>query len=73
VRHLERELSSLIRKAVKDLALHNKQSITVEANTVADYLGVAKLRSPGRLEDSDLRSRTADRRSSPLRSLSIAR
>jgi ATP-dependent Lon protease len=45
VRNLERELSSLIRKAVKELTLHNKQSITVEANTVADYLGVPKLRS----------------------------
>jgi ATP-dependent Lon protease len=40
VRNLERELSSLIRKAVKELALHNTQSIRVEANTVADYLGV---------------------------------
>src|SRR6184192_2249037 len=37
VRNLERELSTLIRKAVKELTLHNKQSITVEANTVADY------------------------------------
>ena len=75
VRNLERELSSLIRKAVKELTLHNRQSITVEANTVADYLGVPKLRSPGTLEDGDLRSRAADRRShrSPLRSLSIAR
>jgi ATP-dependent Lon protease len=63
LRNLERELSSLIRKAVKELTLHNKQSITVEANTVADYLGVPKLRSPGTLEDGDLRSRAADRRS----------
>jgi ATP-dependent Lon protease len=73
VRHLERELSSLIRKAVKDLTLHNKQPITVEANTVADYLGVPKLHSLGRLEDRDLRIRTADRRSATRRSLSIAR
>jgi ATP-dependent Lon protease len=73
VRNLERELSSLIRKAVKELTLHNKQSITVEANTAADYLGVPKLRSLGTLEDGDLRSRAADRRFSPLRSLSIAR
>src|SRR6266511_3366886 len=75
VRNLERELSSLIRKAVKELTLHNRQSITVEANTVADYLGVPKFRSLGTLEDGDLRSRAADRRShrSPLRSLSIAR
>lgn len=73
VRNLERELSSLIRKAVKELILHNKQSITVEANTVADYLGVPKLRSLGAPEDGDLRSRSADRTLSPLRSLSIAR
>ena len=63
VRNLERELSSLIRKAVKELTLHNKQSITVEANTVADYLGVPKPRSRGTLEDGDLRGRAADRRS----------
>jgi ATP-dependent Lon protease len=63
VRNLERELSSLIRKAVKELTLHNKQSITVEANTVADYLDVPKPRSLGILEDGDLRSRAADRRS----------
>jgi ATP-dependent Lon protease len=73
VRNLERELSSLIRKAVKELIIHNKQSITVEAKTVADYLGVPKLRSLGTLEDGDLRSRAADRTLSPLRSLSIAR
>jgi len=59
VRNLERELSSLIRKAVKELAPHKKQSITVEANTVAGYLGVPKFRSPGTPEDSDLRSRAA--------------
>jgi ATP-dependent Lon protease len=63
VRDLERELSSLIRKAVKELTLQNKQSITVEANTVADYLGVPKFRSVGTREDGDLRSRAADRRS----------
>jgi ATP-dependent Lon protease len=56
VRNLERELSSLIRKAVKELTLHNRQSITVEANAVADYLGVPNFRSLGSLEDGDLRS-----------------
>jgi ATP-dependent Lon protease len=55
VRNLEHELSSLIRKAVKELILHEKRSITVEANTVADYLGVPKFRSLGTLEDGDLR------------------
>jgi len=73
VRNLERELSNLIRKAVKELILHNKQSITVEANTVADYLGVPKLRSLGAPEDGDLRNRAADRTLSPLRSSLFAR
>src|SRR5712672_512751 len=54
VRNLERELSSLVRKAVKELTLHNKRSITVEANTVADYLGVPKFRSLGTPEDGHL-------------------
>jgi ATP-dependent Lon protease len=56
VRNLERELSCLIRKAVRELPLHNKQSITVEANAVANYLGVPKFRSLGTLEDGDPRS-----------------
>src|SRR6266508_4057855 len=75
VRNLEREVATLARKSVKELTLHNRQPITVEANTVADYLGVPKFRSLGTLEEGDLRSRAADRRShrSPLRSLSIAR
>jgi ATP-dependent Lon protease len=71
VRNLERELSSLIRKAVKELTLHNRQSITVEANAVADYLGVPKFRSLGSLEHGDLRS--CGSTLSPLRSLLIAR
>jgi ATP-dependent Lon protease len=66
VRNLERALSSLIRKAVKELTLHNKQSIRVEANTLADYLGVPKRRSPGTLEAGDARIRAADRRSRVL-------
>jgi ATP-dependent Lon protease len=63
VRDLERELSSPIRKAVKELTLQNKQSITVEANTVADDLGVRKFLSLGIQEDGDVRGRAADRRS----------
>jgi ATP-dependent Lon protease len=65
VRNLERELSSLIRKAMKELILHDKQSITVEVNMVADYLGAPKFRSLGTPEDGNLRSRAADRRSHP--------
>jgi ATP-dependent Lon protease len=52
VRNLERELSNLIRKAVKELTLSKKKSITVEAKTVADYLGVPKYRY-GEVEDED--------------------
>ncbi len=52
VRNLERELSNLIRKAVKELTLSKKKSITVEAKTVPDYLGVPKYRY-GEVEDED--------------------
>src|SRR5216684_3073304 len=52
VRNLERELSTLIRKAVKELILSKAKSITVEAKTVADYLGVPKFRY-GEVEDQD--------------------
>jgi ATP-dependent Lon protease len=52
VRNLERELSTLIRKAVKELTLTKKKSITVDANTVSDYLGVPKFRY-GEVEDED--------------------
>jgi ATP-dependent Lon protease len=53
VRNLERELSTLIRKAVKELTLKKKQSIKVDAKAVADYLGVPKYRF-GEIEESDL-------------------
>src|SRR5947199_2235030 len=52
VRNLERELSTLIRKAVKELILSKTKSITVEAKTVADYLGVPKFRY-GEVEEED--------------------
>src|SRR5512132_223331 len=50
--NLERELSNLIRKAVKELTLSKKKSITVEADNLADYLGVPKYRY-GEVEDED--------------------
>src|SRR5215471_969790 len=52
VRNLERELSTCIRKAVKELTLSKTKSIRVEAKTVADYLGVPKFRY-GEVEDQD--------------------
>ncbi len=52
VRNLERELSTLIRKAVKELTLSQKKSIVVDAKGVGDFLGVPKYRY-GELEDVD--------------------
>ena len=52
VRNLERELSTLIRKAVKELIMSKTKSARVEANNLADYLGVPKYRY-GELEDKD--------------------
>ena len=53
VRNLERELSTLIRKAVKELIMSQKKSAKVEANNLTDYLGVPKYRY-GEVEDKDL-------------------
>jgi ATP-dependent Lon protease len=53
VRNLERELSTLIRKAVKELMTSKKKSIAVTAATVGDYLGVPKHRY-GEVEAEDL-------------------
>jgi ATP-dependent Lon protease len=54
VRNLERELSTLIRKAVKELMLTpKKKSIKVTAKNLADYLGVPKFRY-GEVEAEDL-------------------
>jgi ATP-dependent Lon protease len=52
VRNLERELSTLIRKAVKELTLSKKQSVEVTEKTLPDYLGVPKFRY-GEVEDVD--------------------
>ena len=52
VRNLERELSTLIRKAVKELIMSQKKLVKVEANNLTDYLGVPKYRY-GEVEDKD--------------------
>jgi len=52
VRNLERELSTLIRKAVKELIISKKQSVEVTDKVLADYLGVPKYRY-GEVEDVD--------------------
>src|ERR1700704_4487807 len=53
VRSLERELSSLIRKAVKELMTSKKKAIAVTAANLGDYLGVPKFRY-GEIEAEDL-------------------
>ncbi|MEX0752004.1 MAG: endopeptidase La, partial [Xanthobacteraceae bacterium] len=53
VRNLERELSTLIRKAVKELTISKKKSVKVTEKTVGDYLGVPKFRY-GEVEENDL-------------------
>src|SRR5690349_5748358 len=52
VRNLERELSTLIRKAVKELMTSKKKAIKVTAANLADYLGVPKYRY-GEVEEKD--------------------
>ncbi len=52
VRNLERELSTLIRKAVKELTISKKESIQVNDQVLPDYLGVPKYRY-GEVEDED--------------------
>src|SRR5262249_49473604 len=48
----ERELSTLIRKAVKELILSKKQLVEVSAGNLANYLGVPKYRY-GEVEEQD--------------------
>jgi ATP-dependent Lon protease len=53
VRNLERELSTLIRKAVKELMISKKaKSVRATAQNLADYLGVPKYRY-GEIETED--------------------
>src|ERR1700690_3234956 len=52
VRNLERELSTLIRKAVKELTITKKESVAVIDKNLPDYLSVPKYRY-GEVEDVD--------------------
>jgi len=52
VRNLERELSTLIRKAVKELIISKKKTARVTAENLAEYLGVPKFRY-GEIEEND--------------------
>jgi ATP-dependent Lon protease len=53
VRNLERELSTLIRKAVKELTIEKTKSIAVDSKKLGEYLGVPKYRY-GEVEADDL-------------------
>src|SRR5438477_11263248 len=52
VRNLERELSSLARKAVKELMISKKKSVKITDKTLEEYLGVPKYRY-GEIEADD--------------------
>jgi ATP-dependent Lon protease len=52
VRNLERELSNLIRKAVKEILISKAKSVTVTPENLSDFLGVPKFRY-GEVEDAD--------------------
>src|SRR6202011_598996 len=49
---LERELSTLIRKAVKELIISKKKATRVTVETLAEYLGVPRFRY-GEIEEND--------------------
>jgi len=52
VRSLEREIAKLARKAVKEILMGKKQTVTVTAENLEDYLGVPKYRyGEAELED----------------------
>ncbi len=52
VRNLEREISNLSRKAVKEILTNKKKKISVTAKNVSDFLGVPKYRF-GEIEADD--------------------
>ena len=53
VRGLERELNSLGRKAVKEIAIKQSDSLNVTSDNISDYLGIKKFRY-GKKENDDL-------------------
>ena len=53
VRGLEKEINSLARKAVKDIALNKSDSVNVTSENISDYLGVKKYRY-GKTENDNL-------------------
>jgi ATP-dependent Lon protease len=53
VRGLEREINTLARKAVKDIALNKSDSVNVTSENISDFLGVKKYRY-GKTENDNL-------------------
>ena len=53
VRSLERELSKIARKSVKEIVSNKSKKITLDQNNISDYLGVKKFKY-GEIEESDL-------------------
>jgi len=53
VRHLDREIAKISRKAVRDVILNNIQSLVITNDNLAKYLGVAKY-TTGEIEKRDL-------------------
>src|SRR4051794_2562621 len=53
VRNLERELSNLIRKAVKEILISKSETVRVTVDNLSDYLGVPKFRY-GEVEEKDM-------------------
>ena len=53
VRNLERELSNLIRKAIRELTTSNKKSISITPTNLEKFAGIQKFRK-NELEDKDL-------------------
>ena len=52
VRSLEREISKLTRKAIKDIVTKKEDKIEIKENNVDQYLGVKKFKY-GEIEDTD--------------------
>ncbi|HWM81710.1 MAG TPA: endopeptidase La, partial [Pseudolabrys sp.] len=53
VRNLEREISTLVRKAVKEIMVSKKKAVAVTASNIDDFIGVPRFRY-GEVEDEDL-------------------
>ena len=53
VRGLEREISNICRKSIKEILLGNKDNITITSDNLSDFLGVRKF-TYGEIENDDM-------------------